>query len=84
MARKEKSEMGFDEALQRLEQIVAQMESGEMDLDAMVTAFEEGPRLIQFSSNKLNEVERRIEQLVRNGAGAETAAPFAPPVAVME
>ena len=42
MAKKEKTEPGFDEALKRLEQIVEQMESGEMDLDAMVVAFEEG------------------------------------------
>jgi len=82
MAKKEKTEMNFDESLKRLEQIVDQMESGEMDLDAMVASFEEGQRLIQFCSRKLNEVERRIEVLVKDGAGAETAEPFAPPVAV--
>ena len=82
MAKKEKTDPGFDEALTRLEQIVAQMESGEMDLDAMVASFEEGQRLIQFCSKKLNEVERRIEVLVKDSAGAETVEPFAPPVAV--
>ena len=80
MAKKEKTDPGFDEALQRLEQIVEQMESGEMDLEAMVAAFEEGQRLIGFCSGKLNEVERRIEMLVKNEAGTETTAPFAPPV----
>jgi exodeoxyribonuclease VII small subunit len=82
MPKKEKADPGFDEALKRLEEIVAQMESGEMDLDAMVAAFEEGQRLIRLCSGKLNEVERRIEVLVRDGAGAETAEPFAPPVSV--
>ncbi len=82
MPKKEKTEPGFDEALARLEQIVAQMESGSMDLDAMVAAFEEGQRLVQFCSKKLNEVERRIEVLVKNGAGADTTEPFAPPVSV--
>ena len=82
MARKEKTEMNFDESLKRLEQIVEQMESGQMDLDAMVASFEEGQRLIQFCSKKLNEVERRIEVLVKDGAGTETTEPFAPPVAV--
>ena len=82
MAKKDAKEPGFDEALQRLEQIVAQMESGEMDLDAMVAAFEEGQRLIQFCSKKLNEVERRIEVLVKDSTGGEAAEPFAPPVAV--
>ncbi len=82
MSKKEKAELGFDEALKRLEEIVVQMESGAMDLDAMVAAFEEGQRLIQFSSKKLNEVERRIEVLVKGDAGVETAEPFAPPVVV--
>ena len=82
MSKKEKAEPSFDESLQRLEQIVEQMEAGAMDLDAMVAAFEEGQRLIQFCSKKLNEVERRIEVLVKDNAGVETAAPFAPPVSV--
>jgi len=82
MAKKEAKEPNFDEALKRIEQIVEQMESGEMDLDAMIAAFEEGQRLIRLCSGKLNEVERRIEVLVKNSAGVETAGPFAPPVAV--
>jgi exodeoxyribonuclease VII small subunit len=79
MAKKETKEPGFDDALGRLEAIVTQMESGEMDLDAMVAAFEEGQRLLRFCSQKLNEVERRIEVLVKDGAGHETTEPFAPP-----
>ena len=82
MAKKEKSEIGFDEALKRLETIVEQMESGTMDLDAMVAAFEEGQKLMQLCTQKLNEVERRIEMLVKDNAGGETTAPFVPPVAV--
>ena len=82
MPKKEKTEPGFDEALARLEQIVEQMEAGTLDLDAMVASFEEGQRLIQFCSKKLNEVERRIEVLVKDGAGADTTEPFEPPVSV--
>lgn len=82
MAKKEKTEPGFDEALRRLEEIVSQMEGGTMDLDAMVASFEEGQRLVQFCSRKLNEVERRIEVLVKDGAGAEKTEPFTPPVAL--
>ena len=79
MAKKEKSEIGFDEALKRLETIVEQMESGTMDLDAMVAAFEEGQKLVQVCSQKLNEVERRIEMLVKGPDGAERTVPFEPP-----
>ena len=79
MSKKEKTEIGFDEALKRLETIVEQMESGAMDLDAMVAAFEEGQKLVQVCSQKLNEVERRIETLVKGADGAERVAPFDPP-----
>ena len=81
MAKKEKTDPGFEDALKRLEQIVEQMEAGEMDLDAMVGAFEEGQKLIQLCTQKLNEVERRIELLVKGTDGAEATVPFEPPVA---
>ena len=81
MPRKEKTDPGFEDALKRLEAIVEQMEGGEMDLDAMVGAFEEGQRLIKFCTQKLNEVERRIETLVKGSDGAETTASFEPPAA---
>ena len=82
MAKKEKTEPGFEEALTRLETIVEEMEAGTMDLDAMVGAFEEGQRLIKLCTQRLNEVERRIETLVKGQDGQETTAPFEPPAEV--
>lgn len=76
--------MGFDDALKRIETIVEEMEAGTMDLDAMVGAFEEGQKLIQLCSRKLNEVERRIEVLVKGPNGSETVAPFEPPEGTAE
>jgi len=84
MAKKDKTEVGFEEALKRLEELVTQMESGDMDLDAMVTSFEEGQRLIQLCTQKLNEVEHRIETLVKTVNGADATVPFEPPVATTE
>ena len=66
MDKKENTPLGFEAALARLETIVASMESGEMDLDKMIAAFEEGQRLLQFCSGKLNEVEKRIEKIVND------------------
>ncbi|MDX9975253.1 MAG: exodeoxyribonuclease VII small subunit, partial [FCB group bacterium] len=66
-------------ALKRLEAIVEEMESGETELDAMIASFEEGQRLVAFCSSKLNEVEKRIETIVKDGAGGVTGAPFEPP-----
>ena len=67
----------FEAALKRLEEIVAQMESGDLGLDALVAAFEEGQKLVKQCSGKLNEVERRIEILVKDEAGDVVARPFA-------
>jgi exodeoxyribonuclease VII small subunit len=70
--------LGFEAALKRLETLVGQMESGELGLDDLVAAFEEGQKLVKQCSDKLNAVERRIEILVKDEAGAVTARPFEP------
>jgi len=57
----------FEQAMKRLEDIVRQMESGDLPLEKMVEAYEEGRRLLEFCSGKLNEVEKKIELLEKNG-----------------
>ena len=59
----------FETALQRLEQIAAQMESGRLELDKMLACFEEGQRLVKYCTAKLDEVERKIEALVKTPSG---------------
>ncbi len=73
MAKKEES---FEAALKRLEEIVEQMESGETDLDTMIASFEEGQRLVKFCTAKLNEVEKKIEKIVKNNADGVTVEPL--------
>ena len=78
----------FEKSLDELEKIVAEMESGKLGLEAMIDRFEKGQGLIEFCAKKLNEVERRIEILVKKGdsvvaepfeaEAAEDAAPDAP------
>ena len=69
MAKKEEEPLRFETALTRLETIVEQMESGELELDRMIASFEEGQRLVAFCTQQLNEVERRIETIVKQGNG---------------
>ena len=71
MTKKEEPPQGFEAALKRLEGIVAEMESGEMDLDTMIASFEEGQKLLQFCTTKLNEVEKKIETIVNSAGVAE-------------
>jgi len=70
--------LGFEPALEELEALVQKMEQGEMGLDDMVNAFERGQQLVRHCTNKLNEVERRIELLVRGPDGEATTKPFNP------
>jgi len=58
---------GFEKSMERLEAIVGQMEDGSLSLEDMISRFEEGQALIKFCSGKLNEVERKIEVLVKKG-----------------
>ena len=62
MARKKEK---FEEALQKLEAIVAQMEEGDLPLEETLKAFEEGVRLARFCASKLDEAERKVEKLMR-------------------
>ena len=75
MAKKEESPMGFEAALKRLEVIVEEMESGETDLDTMIASIEEGQKLVTICTAKLNEVEKKIEKIVKDGSGAVTVEP---------
>jgi len=78
MAKKEEASLGFEAALKRLEAIVDEMESGETDLDTMIASFEEGQRLVKFCTGKLNEVEKKIEKIVKDGSGGVAVEPFDP------
>ena len=66
MARKKEK---FEEALQKLETIVTQMEEGDLPLEETLKAFEEGVRLARFCASKLDEAERKVEKLMRDQAG---------------
>jgi exodeoxyribonuclease VII small subunit len=57
----------FEDALEKLEGIVKKMETGELTLEESLKAFEEGIRLTRLCSGKLDEAERRVEILLREG-----------------
>jgi exodeoxyribonuclease VII small subunit len=71
---REPVEADFEKSMKRLETIVGEMEGGSLRLEAMIERFEEGQALIRVCSRKLNEVERKIELLVKKGDALETEA----------
>lgn len=68
----------FEQALQQLEQIVRELESGDLPLEAALRKFEEGIELSKFCSQKLEETERRITVLLQNEAGESVEKPLSP------
>ncbi|MCD6512831.1 MAG: exodeoxyribonuclease VII small subunit [Thermoplasmata archaeon] len=60
----EEKDMKFEEAMERLERIVEEMEAGDMSLDEMLAKFEEGMALAKFCRNKIKEAEMKIENML--------------------
>lgn len=56
-------ELKFETALEKLEQIVAKMEAGDLPLDQAIKFFEDGTALAKFCEGKLAEAEGKIEKL---------------------
>ncbi len=69
MAKKATTNQNFEGALEELEQVVEQLESGDLPLDDSLAAFEKGVSLVKFCNHKLNEVEKKIELLIKDKEG---------------
>ncbi len=76
----ETKKQSFEAALEELEGLVESMESGEMGLEEMVAAFEKGQKLVKSCTDRLNEVERRIEVIKKNADGSASATTTLPPM----
>ncbi|MFZ5353554.1 MAG: exodeoxyribonuclease VII small subunit [Bacillota bacterium] len=62
----------FEQALQRLEEIVKQLESGDVSLDKSLEIYQEGIILSKFCSQKLNEAEGKVMTIMnKNGNNME-------------
>ena len=59
--------MKFEDNLKKLEQTVRHMESGELKLDEMIAAFEEGRALVKTCQDDLESIRLRIEKVTASG-----------------
>lgn len=60
--------MKFEDNLKRLEQLVSKMEGGDMKLDDMIKAFEEGRQLVTECQKDLESIKLRIEKVTKSGS----------------
>jgi len=68
----------FEQAMARLESIVAELEKGDLPLDESLKIFEEGIRLSKNCLKVLEEAERKIEVLVQDNNGKKQLRAFSP------
>ncbi len=76
-----KPEPTFESALERLEQIVEEMEGDKLPLEELLGRYEEGTRLVKVCQERLNTAEKRIEIITRNASGGADLAAFDPAAA---
>ena len=60
--------MKFEDNLKKLEGLVGKMESGELNLDEMIKAFEEGRKLVTDCQKDLDSIRQRIEKVTKDGS----------------
>jgi exodeoxyribonuclease VII small subunit len=69
-------EKKFEDAMERLEQIVEGLESGDLSLEESLKIFEEGMNLVNFCSKKLEEAEQKVTILIKESEGKYSQQPF--------
>jgi len=70
------AEKKFEVSLARLEEIVQELEDGNLPLEQSLNLFEEGIKLSRVCNKRLEETERRVEILLKDKTGAVSAQPF--------
>lgn len=68
--------MTFEQQLQRLEEIVALLEKGDVPLADSLSLFEEGTKLIAACSRQLDQAEQQVVKLMKGPGGAPAELPF--------
>lgn len=66
----------FEDAMQRLEEIVKNLESGDLPLEESLKVFAEGMELAKYCSKKLEEAEKKVTVLIEESAGQYAEVPF--------
>ena len=71
------AELSFEDALKRLEEIVRQLESGDVALEQSISLYQEGDKLRAQCEQRLKSAQAKIDQIQLGGDGAPaTLRPF--------
>jgi exodeoxyribonuclease VII small subunit len=69
-------EIGFEEAIEQLEEITRKLESGSMSLDESIKAYETGMELRKICQEMLSRAEKKLEYLERRADGSLEKKPI--------
>jgi exodeoxyribonuclease VII small subunit len=72
------AELNFEGAMDRLEKIVEQMESGKLPLEDLIVRYEEGMKLVKTCQERLANAEQKIEIITRSSPGKAVVQEFEP------
>ncbi len=64
------NEMSFEEAMHALEQVLGQLERGDVALDESIALYERGAALKKRCEEKLKEAEEKVAAITLDGEGA--------------
>ncbi len=68
--------LSFEQAMARLEEIVALLEKGDTPLEESLSLFEEGTKLMSQCGGLLDKAEQKVAKLTRGADGAPEYQPF--------
>lgn len=67
----------FESSLKQLEEIVLQLEGGDLTLDKALELFEEGIKISRYCNSKLEDADRKVATLIKDADGSLVETPFA-------
>lgn len=70
------NDIKFEEALDRLEEIIGRLQEGHLSLDESLSSFQEGIGLIKICQEKLDNAETKVSLLIKNNDGTTEEVPF--------
>ncbi|MBQ7057127.1 MAG: exodeoxyribonuclease VII small subunit [Bacteroidaceae bacterium] len=59
----------YTEAIERVEEIVNELENGKLDIDDVSTRLKEAQQLLKFCKTRLNKVENDVKKILEDGEG---------------
>lgn len=71
-----KKEKSFEEALTKLEELVLELEDGELSLEEALKKFEDGVEFSRFCTQKLTQAEEKVKKLIKTAEGKFRTVPL--------